>query len=70
MGLFLDLLEAYDMVDHDILLDKLYPYGLRGESDLWFKSYKAYFSNQLQLEDVCSVCAIRLSFGPTFIFTI
>ena len=52
IAIYLDLQNAFDTVDHDILLYKMYNYGIRGELLKWFRSY---LSDRQQY--VCVACS-------------
>lgn len=49
VGIYLDLKKAFDTVNHDILLEKMFHYGFRGKIHEWFKSY---LSNRKQFVKV------------------
>ena len=53
-AIFFDLNKFFDVVDHEMLLQKLDLYGVRGKSPLWFESY---LSNRSQ----CVVDGLKVS---------
>ena len=62
VGIYLDLQKAFDTVNHDILLYKLYNYGVRGIVHDWFRDYLTNRQQFTQLSDVQSP-SLKISCG-------
>ena len=54
VGLFLDFSKAFDTVDHSILLDKLFYYGIRSNVLSCIKSYLSDRSQYVYYNNVMS----------------
>ena len=54
IGIFVDLSKAFDTLNHNILLQKLISYGIRGSVNDWFRSYLEDREQFVLLNDVSS----------------
>ena len=57
-GVFVDLQKAFDTVNHEVLLKKIYQYGIRGNTYEWFKSY---LTDRLQFVSILGFDSDKLS---------
>jgi len=55
VGILLHLAEAYDVLNHQILLKKLEIYSVREVLKLWFKSYLSNLSHLLTSQKLVTV---------------
>ena len=56
-GIFLDLTKAYDVMNHKLLPETQFHYGIRGSTDLWFRSY---LSHRKQFIEICQSDSSRV----------
>ena len=56
MGIFIDLKKAFDTIDHEKLIQKMYYYGLRGISQKWIQSYLSQRKQFVEYDEVKSNC--------------
>ena len=54
IGVFIDLKKAFDTINHDILLNKLQHYGIRGVAHKWLDSYIKHRKQFVSFNDVNS----------------
>jgi len=50
IGIFIDLTTAYDVLNHKLLLEKLFYYSIRGSINLQFRSY---LTHRKQFIEIC-----------------
>lgn len=53
-GIFVDIMKAFDRVDHDILLTRMYEDGMRGVALHWFYSYLNNRTQQTKVNNTYS----------------
>src|SRR6218665_1143286 len=64
IGIFLDLSKAFNTVDHNILLQKLERYGIRGPPLPWFQNYLALRYQQVECNNKLFACRLIKSGVP------
>lgn len=65
--LFLDMSKAFDCVDHNRLLTKLYRYGIRGSTYDWIKSYLCNRNQAVELINYSELSRSRVCYRTDFI---
>jgi len=72
-GIFIDLIKAFDTVDHEILLRKSDHYGFRGIINIWFSSCLQGRTQTTQIgphisERLDSTCGVTVTVAVPLVF--
>ena len=62
LGMYLDFSKPFDTVDHNVLLNKLYNYGIKGIALDWFDNYREQFVTYISDDPLPFIFAYNTSF--------
>ena len=62
LSIFVDITKAFDTVRHDILLQKLYHYGIRGTIHDWFHNYSSHRTQSTKFHN-CQSASLTIQYG-------
>ena len=60
LGIFIDLSNTFDTVDHKILIQKLEHYGINGRNLSWFKNYLTNRKHHIQYDRNNNIAIITM----------
>ncbi|KAG6438908.1 hypothetical protein O3G_MSEX000319 [Manduca sexta] len=69
VAIYLDMTKAFDHVHHDILLKKLYKYGIRGNMYNLIKSYLTGRQQATQINRICPILKNKITYQSRYNIT-